>query len=114
MKKTNILLSHILESIHDIQSYIKDLTKEDFLASKEKQDSVNRRLEIIGEAVRNLPDEFKSKHEEISWVEIVGMRNNLIHEYFGVDLPLVWDTIAIDIPKLQAFVEEELKKILEL
>jgi len=65
------------------------------------QDSVIRRIEIIGEAVRNIPWEIKQKYPDIPWKDIVGMRDILIHQYFGVDLKLTWKTVKNDIPKLK-------------
>lgn len=76
-------------------------TKKDFLNSKQLQDSVMRRIEIIGEAVKNIPEEFKEKRNEIAWKQIVGMRDILIHHYFGIDLNLTWTVIVKDLPRLK-------------
>ena len=65
-----------------------------------------RRLEIIGEAVKNIPDDFKQAHEEIEWRKIAGMRDMLIHEYFGVDLELVWGTVKEILPELRREIEK--------
>ena len=104
-----ILVEHILESIKQIENYTKNISEHDFLKSTQSQDSVIRRLEIIGEAIGNFPEEIKKEHPNIQWDEISGMRNFLIHEYFGVDLHLIWNTIENDIPKLK----KQMKKIIE-
>jgi uncharacterized protein with HEPN domain len=100
-KNVKIFLEHILDAINLIEDYIKDKKKSDFLESKQLQDSVIRRIEIIGEAIKNIPSDFKGTHENIPWKEITGMRDILIHQYFGVDLELTWEVIKTDLPKLK-------------
>jgi|ERR1043166_387854 uncharacterized protein with HEPN domain len=100
-KSAAILVGHILESISDIESFLEGVQKEQFLASKEKQAAVIRTLEVIGEAVKGLPAEFTQNHPGIPWRDIAGMRDNLIHEYFAVDLEEVWKTITKDLPELK-------------
>ncbi|MFH0969514.1 MAG: DUF86 domain-containing protein [Patescibacteria group bacterium] len=107
MKDYQILIDHILESIEWIENYTKDISKDDFLASVQIQDSVIRRLEIIGEAVGNFPEEIEKKYPDVKWREISGMRNFLIHEYFGVSISLVWNAVKKDIPVLK----EQMKKL---
>ena len=75
-----------------------------FLSSIELQDRVIRRLEIIGEAVKNLPDVLRADHPDINWREVAGMRDVLIHQYFDVDLELTWEVVQVDIPKLKMVV----------
>ncbi len=82
-KEATVFLKHILESINLIEKYTENVTEEQFLQSTEKQDLVTRRLEIIGEAIRNLPDEFRDQHPEIAWNKAMATRNILIHHYFG-------------------------------
>lgn len=108
-KDPKIFLKHIVESIEEIEKYTKGVSKEEFFKDSKSQDAVIRRIEIIGEAVKNLPSGFKNKHPEISWPEIAGMRDVLIHEYFGVDLDIVWETIKKDLPDLKEKILEILK-----
>lgn len=75
------------------------------------KDAIIRRLEIIGEAVKNIPDDFKDKHPDVPWKEIAGMRDILIHEYFGVNLERVWKTAKEDLPEFKKTVSEILKEI---
>jgi len=109
-KDPKIFLRHILESIEAIERYAAGQTLDTFLKSPKDQDATIRRLEIIGEAVRGLQDDFKSKHVEIPWNKIAGMRNVLIHEYFIVDIPAVWDTVQDDLPPLKQQIEDVLRK----
>jgi uncharacterized protein with HEPN domain len=97
-KDPRIFLDHIRESIALIEEYTKDISREQFLNSPQIQDAVMRRLEIIGEAVKNLPADFKIKHPDTPWKKIAGLRDVLIHEYFGVDVKLLWNLIEKDLP----------------
>lgn len=90
---------------------VRGMTKEKFLKSVKTQDAVTRRIEIIGEATKNLPSSFKNKYRKIEWKEIAGMRNKLIHEYFGVNSNVIWKTVVEDIPKLKKQILTLLKKI---
>jgi uncharacterized protein with HEPN domain len=87
----------------------KDLNYEDFLKNEELKRAFVRSLEIIGEAVRHIPKEIRNKHSQIKWKSIVGIRNKLIHEYFGVDYMVLWKTVKERIPELY----EVIKKIIE-
>ena len=106
-KDANILLDYIKESIAVIENATGSLSFVQFKNNITVQDSVIRRIEIIGEAANNLPESFQKEHPEIKWRKIVGMRNILAHEYFGVDLRIVWDTAILRIPELK----QELTKL---
>lgn len=112
-KDPKAFLNHILQSIDLIERYTSGRTEEDFLSSVELQDRVIRRLEIIGEAVKNLPEVLRANHPDINWREVAGMRDVLIHQYFDVDLELTWEVVQVDIPKLKMAVglmKEDLDK----
>jgi len=100
-KEATTFIEHILECIALIERYTDNKTEEDFFDLIQLQDAVNRRIEIIGEAVKNIPDGIKGKYPEIPWKEIAGMRDILIHEYFGIDLELTWEVVTRDIPDLK-------------
>lgn len=101
MKKDKVYLAHILDAISDAEKFTQNLSETEFFENREKQYAVLRALEIIGEASKNLSDELKAKNNNIDWRKIVGMRDKLIHSYFGVDLPLVWETVKKDLPQLK-------------
>lgn len=110
-KDIKILLGHILESINILQEHMVGLSKEQFFNNTLVQDGVEKRLENIGEAVSNLSVEFTEKYPQIEWRKISGVRNVLIHEYFGIDLSLIWVIAEQDIPPLKKFIEKVLTEI---
>lgn len=111
MKEDLIYLKHIIDSINKINSYIFDVNENKFLKSNLLQSAVIRELEIIGEAVKMLSPELKEKYPSIPWRVIAGMRDKLIHNYFGVDNEAVWKTINEDLPVFKKNINKILKEI---
>ena len=96
---SNIFLDHILQSIELIEDYTRDITKEDFLNADFIQESVIKRIKIIGESVKNMPQDFKDRYPEIPWETIANVRNTLENE--DCDLKIVWETVKDEIPVLK-------------
>jgi len=101
MKKGNRLyLDHILDSFQKVIMYVENVRFEDFLKDEEKQDAVIRKIEVAGEATKRLDKSFRESNSHIPWRAIAGMRDKLIHDYFDVDLEVVWLTATNEIPAL--------------
>ncbi|KQC13529.1 MAG: DUF86 domain-containing protein [Methanothrix sp.] len=100
-KDPEVFLDHILECIDLIEDYSEGVTESEFMRSSSLQDMIARRIEIIGEAVKNLPEDLKREHPEIPWRDIAGLRDIVVHQYFGLDLELIWDVVEKDIPQLK-------------
>jgi uncharacterized protein with HEPN domain len=110
-KDPEVFLRHILSAALDIENHIRKIALNAFLDDLKTQDAVIRKLEIIGEAVRNLPSSFRERHANIPWREIAGMRDKLAHDYFGVDLFTVWNMAGHDVPLLKRQIHKILNKI---
>lgn len=102
-------LRDILTAIDDASSFVASIDLDDFQASKEKQYAVIRALEIIGEAAAQIPAEVRTAYPAVPWREIVGMRNVVIHHYFGVDEAVVWRTVQEELPPLKRSIKRILK-----
>ena len=99
-------LKHIQDEIDYLIRSTENLEEEKFSRDETLQKAFVRSLEIIGEATKNLPKEFIDSHNEISWRSIAGMRDRLMHGYFGVDYQIVWDVVKNEIPKLKKQIKE--------
>ena len=98
MKDERAYLGHIRYAINDIEEYAW-MGRDTFMAERMRQDAVIRKLEIIDEAVKQLSDATKGRRSEIPWKQIAGMRDRLTHDYFGVDLALVWRPWSVICPR---------------
>jgi len=94
-------LEDISNAILDIRSFVHDMSAEGFMADKKTVNAVVRSLEVIGEATGKIPRDVRMRYPDVPWDEIIGMRNRLLHEYFGVDLDIVWQTIQEDLAPLE-------------
>lgn len=110
-KDVEIFLEHILESIAKIEEFTKGISRREFRKSVQLQDAVIRRLEIIGEAAKNVPKSFRKKYSDLPWSEMARTRDKLIHGYFGVDIDLTYDIIKKDLPELKDKISNILKKL---
>ena len=106
-----VYLHHILDAIAQVEEYVQDVDEASFPKNRMVQDAVIRQLEIIGEAARHLPQDFRKAHPVVPWGDIAGMRDKLIHDYFGVDLDKVWVTVEDDLPPLRDAVQEIVKNL---
>jgi uncharacterized protein with HEPN domain len=96
-----LLLSDIRQAIDRIEQYIKNLSFDGFSDDQKSVDAVVRNLEIMGEAAKRLPNEFKQRYSQIEWEKIVGLRHRIVHEYFGVDLEIIWQILHKNLPELK-------------
>jgi len=103
------LLQHIRDELEFLSGECSNLTEEKFQNDEKAKRAFVRSLEIIGEAAKNFPSEFQTAHPELPWKEMVRMRDKLIHHYFGVDYPIVWDTVISDVPLLRKKIEDLLR-----
>lgn len=104
-KDDKVYLQHILQATQQIEEYLDGVSYEEFMREEMIQDAVMRQLEIIGEAVKNLSFELRQKHPLVPWREAAGTRDKLIHEYFGVSLDAVWQTVTQNIGELETQIE---------
>jgi uncharacterized protein with HEPN domain len=99
-RDSRVYLEDILEATRKIMAYTGSLSKAAFLEDEKTFDAVVRNLEVIGEAVKKLPEDLRAKHAAVDWKKIAGLRDILIHEYFGLDAEIVWDIVQTKVPVL--------------
>jgi uncharacterized protein with HEPN domain len=105
MKADEIRLKHIIDSLSRIENFVSNSLKDEKTAS-----AVLYELTIIGEAARVLTDPLKAELVEVPWIDIIGMRNRIVHEYFSIDYDILWNTVEKDIPELKKTIEAYLSK----
>lgn len=110
MKEDRVLLLHIRDAAQRVLNYTSD-GRDFFMADTKTQDAVIRNIEIIGEASKNVSDGLKSNHSDIPWKQIAGMRDTLIHRYFGVKLELVWQVVESNLPSFVTRVDQILSAL---
>jgi len=108
--KNNLRIHHIIEAAENIADFISGVSKKEFEKNYEKQSAVIRQFEIIGEAAGKLTPEFINQHKEIDWSKVTGMRHKMIHDYFNVDVNIVWQTAVDDVETLKCSIEKILGK----
>lgn len=104
MKDDRVYLEHIRDALSDVSTYT-NVGREAFLADRMRQDATLRKLQVIGQAVKNLSEDVRSRQPHIPWKQIAGMRDKVIHDYFGVNLEIVWAVIVKDLPELEIAVD---------
>jgi uncharacterized protein with HEPN domain len=104
-RNERLFIDDINDSIRAIESCVEGLSQEDFKKDRKTFSATIRELEIIGEAVNNISDELKQKYLHVLWQEIRSFRNKIVHEYFGVDIRIVWDVITNELPILKRQIE---------
>jgi uncharacterized protein with HEPN domain len=105
-RELKVYIEDILESLDIVIDYIKDIDEEEFYSSIQLQDAVIRRFEIIGEAAKQVPDSFRNKHSHIPWRKMAGLRDVLIHHYFGVSISRIWKMIKNELAKVKNDISE--------
>jgi uncharacterized protein with HEPN domain len=112
VRDDRVYLLHALDAIDAIIEYTAD-GRDAFFSDRKTQDAVVRNVEIIGQAVKGLSEDARALEPTVPWRQIAGMRDKLIHEYFGVDLALVWDVVERELPALRPRVEEMIRRLAE-
>jgi uncharacterized protein with HEPN domain len=105
-REIQLLLEDILESTKKILSYTQGMSFDDFISDDRTIDAVVRNFEVIGEAANRVPEDFKSEHPEVEWRRMTGLRNRIIHEYFGVNYATVWKVKEENIPEPADFIQQ--------
>lgn len=108
MRSNESLLLDMLLSAETAKQFIEGMNREQFEISRLHQSAVIRELEIIGEAARNLPQDFKELHPQVEWVKISGLRNRIVHAYFAIDLLIIWEVLQNDLDTLIGWLKQQI------
>jgi len=111
MKDYRDYVQDILDSIDETDEFVKGMTFKDFLKDRKTINATIRSIEVIGEATKNIPLSLRDKYPNVPWKKMAGMRDKLIHEYSGVDLEIVWQTIKKELPLVKPLIGEILKEL---
>ena len=106
-----VYLKDILQSFSNARQFLEGLSYEEFIADRKTISAIVRELEIAGEATKQLPATIRKKFPQIPWSDMAGMRDKLIHFYFGVDLEIIWETVKVRIPNLEPLIENVLSDL---
>jgi uncharacterized protein with HEPN domain len=99
-------INDIVDSVHAVEEFVRGMTFEDFASDRKTIYAVIRAMEVMGEAAKKIPEAVRSAHPAIPWKQMAGIRDKLIHEYFGVELDVLWKTIQEDLPSLKTAIED--------
>ena len=97
-RRPPLLVEDIWEAVEKIERYVSGMDHDAFVGDEKTIDSVVRNLEIIGEAANRLPQDFRTQYPEIKWPQIIGLRHRIVHDYFNIDVEIVWQIIQTDLP----------------
>jgi len=111
MRDYRLYLEDILHAMESAEAFVEGMDFDDFQADDKTASAVVRKLEIIGEAAKQIPGDLRQRHPQMRWGEMAGMRDRLIHAYFGVDYRLVWQTIKERIPQVKPLIEQVLRNL---
>ena len=111
MRNYRLYLKDIFEAMGAVQTFVEGMNFDALVSDDKTASAVVRKLEIIGEAAKNIPEAIRQKYPQIPWRDMAGMRDRIIHAYFAVDYVIVWDTLKIDIPRLQPIIQQILEDI---
>ena len=106
-------LQDIIESINDIEVFTKDMSFEDFAKDRKTMNAVIRSIEVIGEATKKIPMSIRGEHPSIPWKKMAGMRDKMIHEYFGIDIEILWKSAKDELPPLKSLIQNVLEGLSE-
>ena len=105
-REYKLFLEDIIKSCEYVQEFVEGIDFDQFMNDEKTSSAVIQKFGIIGEAVKNIPEFIREKYSDIPWKNMAGMRDRLIHGYFGVDYALVWDTIEFDVPKIITLISQ--------